>query len=264
MKKGINLFLFFFAIIYAGCGGGGGSSSTPTTTTSTSAATANANKSPVITSGPTPATSSISTASTTTVSVSASDPDSDELSYSWYASCGTISGTGSSVTFTAPSTTGTCTIFATAYDGKGGSASNYTSITASLQVQTDDEIEPNDTRATATPVTFGIWYNADLCASYCGDKIDYYKINTSSSAQKASVNMTNTDEALEFGVEVYDSSGKFIETDFKSAGLAKDNFHIFSVNPGSTYYVLIGNLSWRSYTPSRTGKYSVIFREKDS
>ena len=259
---------FLFCILFClvtGCGGGGNGSSTPTTTTSSSVSTTNTNKSPVITSGPTAASSSVSTSGTTTISVSASDPDGDALTYSWYASCGTISGTSSSVTYTASSTTGTCTIFATASDGKGGAVSNYTSVTVhTASPPESDEIEPNNTIATATPAASGVWYNGELCVFNCSD-IDYFKISTSSTAKTVQVTMENIEtNYIQFGVKVYDSSGKYTENYYDAPEAEKYTIYKFSVNPNYIYYVLIGNAAWRPTLPSRTHKYSVIFTEINS
>lgn len=53
----------------------------------------------------------------------ASDPDGDELSYSWSATRGGISGQGDTVTWTAPNTCGTYVITVTVADGRGGEVS---------------------------------------------------------------------------------------------------------------------------------------------
>lgn len=88
-------------------------------------ATPTPNNPPVISSGPTVVgRSCIALGESTTVSVSASDQDGEPLSYAWSVSSGTISGTGSSVTYTAP-TTGETSIYpvvtVTVSDGRGGS-----------------------------------------------------------------------------------------------------------------------------------------------
>ncbi len=94
------------------------------------------NKSPVISQlVATPNT--IAFGGTSTLSVTASDPDGDTLTYQWSNSTGggIITGTGSSVTFTAGQTEGTYTIYVTVSDGKGGSAKQdvYVYVTASTQ-----------------------------------------------------------------------------------------------------------------------------------
>ena len=63
-----------------------------------------------------------------TVKCVASDPDGDELSYQWVATKGNISGQGSTVTWTAPSTCGDYVITVTATDGKDGEASRELTI----------------------------------------------------------------------------------------------------------------------------------------
>jgi len=64
--------------------------------------------------------SSVSPNRTSTITCSASDPDGNTLTYSWTATGGAISGTGSQVTLTAPSTEGIYTITCAVDDGNGG------------------------------------------------------------------------------------------------------------------------------------------------
>jgi hypothetical protein len=56
---------------------------------------------------------------TATITCVASDPDGDELSYSWSAEAGNISGEGDTVTWVAPNDYGTYTIIVTVADGRG-------------------------------------------------------------------------------------------------------------------------------------------------
>ena len=60
----------------------------------------------------------------TTLTCQASDPDGDQLTYSWTVDSGTISGSGSSVIWTADGVCcpGLWTVTVTVNDGKGGSA----------------------------------------------------------------------------------------------------------------------------------------------
>jgi hypothetical protein len=57
---------------------------------------------------------------TSTITCDASDPDGDELTYTWEASAGTISGTGKIVTWQAPSVVGEFVITVSLDDGKEG------------------------------------------------------------------------------------------------------------------------------------------------
>jgi hypothetical protein len=87
----------------------------------------NANHPPVITSVvANPIT--VSTVGVSIITCTASDPDGDTLSYEWSATGGTISGSGSSVSWTAPNTAGTYTITVTVSDGHGGSVQGSTSV----------------------------------------------------------------------------------------------------------------------------------------
>ena len=76
----------------------------------------------------------LNTGETATVTCNASDPDNDPLAYSWTKTGGSISGTGSTVTWTAPPTTGTYTVTCNVSDGKGGTASKGVNISVSLSV----------------------------------------------------------------------------------------------------------------------------------
>jgi hypothetical protein len=59
-------------------------------------------------------------AGTGTITCVASDPDGDELTYTWTAERGTISGEGSVVTWTAPGEYGEYLVTVTVSDGRGG------------------------------------------------------------------------------------------------------------------------------------------------
>jgi len=63
------------------------------------------------------------------ITCNATDPDDDKLSYSWSTARGGISGSGATVTWTAPSDTGTFTIMVTVSDGNGGVVSKDVDIT---------------------------------------------------------------------------------------------------------------------------------------
>lgn len=79
----------------------------------------NVNTAPIIYSL-TPSVTSLGPSDSCTIGCSASDPNGDTLSYGWSVSGGAISGTGSTVTWTAPTTEGVYTISVTVSDGRGG------------------------------------------------------------------------------------------------------------------------------------------------
>jgi len=81
--------------------------------------------------------SSINISGTSTLTCNASDPDNDPLTYSWTKTDGSISGSGSSVTWTAPSTAGTYIVSCNTFDSKGGTAQQSTTITVSTPPQSD-------------------------------------------------------------------------------------------------------------------------------
>lgn len=63
------------------------------------------------------------------VTCSASDPDGDVLGYMWSASAGQISGTGPTVTWTAPASEGSYNITVTVIDGRDGQVTDQLTIT---------------------------------------------------------------------------------------------------------------------------------------
>jgi hypothetical protein len=75
------------------------------------------NKPPTITSL-TPSATEVTRGGSCTISCVASDPDGDALTYSWSATGGSISGNGSSVTWTAPDAVGTYSVTVTVSDGE--------------------------------------------------------------------------------------------------------------------------------------------------
>ena len=92
------------ALIFSGCGGGG---TTPPI-----------NHPPTITSLTSNPQSPIEINQNTVITCSASDPDGDSLTYTWTKTGGTITGTGSAITWTAPATAGTYTITCMVSDGE--------------------------------------------------------------------------------------------------------------------------------------------------
>lgn len=95
-------------ILLAGCGGGGGGGNSGGTIPTPPPGDNTVNQSPVVTSLSPQGTTSdpiiISPGSKQQISVAASDPDKDPLTYSWSVDNGKVTGTGSTVEFTAPST----------------------------------------------------------------------------------------------------------------------------------------------------------------
>jgi hypothetical protein len=72
----------------------------------------------------------IPTLTETQIVCQASDADGDTLTYQWSADGGTITGEGSTITWTAPSTSGNYTITVTASDGQGGTVARSITIAA--------------------------------------------------------------------------------------------------------------------------------------
>lgn len=68
------------------------------------------------------------------VTVTATDPDGDALTYSYSVTGGAISGSGASVSWTAPSAEGAHSVTVTVSDGNGGTASGNGSLTVQAAV----------------------------------------------------------------------------------------------------------------------------------
>jgi hypothetical protein len=126
------------------------------------------NKAPVITSL-TPSATTVASGASCTVNCVASDPDADALTYSWSATGGAISGTGSTVTWIAPTTVGSYTVTVSVSDGKAAAVSESVNIPV---VNTPPVI------ASLTPSTTSLAPNAS-CTITCaasdadGDTITY-------------------------------------------------------------------------------------------
>lgn len=67
----------------------------------------------------------VSTNATSVITCTASDPNGDNLSYSWSATSGAISGTGSQISWMSPSVAGLYQVSVTVSDGRGGSVQGH-------------------------------------------------------------------------------------------------------------------------------------------
>jgi chitinase len=134
------------------------------------------NQPPVITS--VTAEKEVPTLTQTQVAAVASDADGDTLTYQWSASGGTITGEGSSITWTAPAASDNYTIKLTVSDGKGGNATQSIIIAAidkpnhppSIAGLTIDGAPPASENAARQWVTKSIHCQA---SDPDGDKLSY-------------------------------------------------------------------------------------------
>jgi hypothetical protein len=74
------------------------------------------------------------------ITCTASDPDGDQLSYSWSATGGNITGTSDIVNWTAPDAAGTYSISVTVTDGKGGVADKSYTITVTSVTKVENRL----------------------------------------------------------------------------------------------------------------------------
>jgi hypothetical protein len=72
----------------------------------------------------------------TTITATAADPDDDPITYSWSASEGTITGTGSQVTWTSPNKSGDFKIDVTVKDNRGGQTTGSVTVAVSPTTMT--------------------------------------------------------------------------------------------------------------------------------
>jgi hypothetical protein len=93
------------------------------------------NQSPVI-SKVTASPAEVVSGDSTTITAAAADPDDDPLTYSWSASEGTITGTGSQVTWVAPNNSGSFNIGVTVKDNRGGQMTGSVTVTVSPPTKT--------------------------------------------------------------------------------------------------------------------------------
>jgi len=126
LKLGILALLFVALIIFSGCVG----TAPPINHSSTIIS---------LTSNP---PSPIEINQSTVITCLASDQDGDTLTYSWTKTGGTITGSGSTITWTAPSIAGTYTIICTVSDGRGGQDSESVNIEV---FELDDETKITNT-----------------------------------------------------------------------------------------------------------------------
>ncbi|MFO8080249.1 MAG: PKD domain-containing protein [Armatimonadota bacterium] len=108
-------------LAFSGCGGGGGDGNGTTPTPPPD------NNPPQIQSVTAP--DSAFPGSAVAIEANATDPDGDSLSYAWTASGGTIEGSGASVIWTAPVTSGDFNVTVTVTDGNQGQAQETVTIT---------------------------------------------------------------------------------------------------------------------------------------
>ncbi len=82
-----------------------------------------------------------------TVTCVAADPDGDTLNYAWEYTGGTLQGTGSTVTWIAPSVVNTYTVKVSVSDGKGGVANTSVAIIVTAPTEGSIDIKSNPTGA---------------------------------------------------------------------------------------------------------------------
>ena len=78
-----------------------------------------------------------------TVTCVAADPDGDTLNYAWEYTGGTLQGTGSTVTWIAPSVVNTYTVKVSVTDGKGGVANSSVAIVVTAPTEGSIDIKSN-------------------------------------------------------------------------------------------------------------------------
>jgi len=124
-SKGLLLaaaFILVLAAILGGCAAPPAPAPTPTPTPEAQ------NRAPVV-SQVTADPAQVVAGSSTYITAVASDPDDDPITYSWTASGGTVTGTGSKVSWASPKSAGSFTITVTVSDNRGGQVTGNATVT---------------------------------------------------------------------------------------------------------------------------------------
>jgi len=196
-----------------------------------------ANTPPVIASL-TPGATTVGPRGSCTVTCTASDPDGDTITYAWSTTGGTISGTGSSVTWTAPVTEGTCTITVTVSDGKGGTDSE----SCNIQITNTPPVIASLTPSATSVLPSGSCTVTCTASDADGDIITYAWAATGGAISGAGNSVTWTALATEgtytIGVTVSDGRGG---TDSESCAIIVEmkfgSININSSPAGATVYL---------------------------
>lgn len=192
------------------------------------------------------------------------DPDGDQLIFSWAATGGSISGSSSTVTWTAPSTTWTYTVTCTVSDNKGGIDSKGVNIAVT------ESITPLSITTTSLPSgTAGVLYGTNLSAT--GGRTPYtwsvisgsLPIGLSMSTSGLISGTSPTTGTYNFTVKVIDGSSPQ-QTDSKALSITVNpsTSGVLSVSP-SDGLVSSGpqggpfSPSSKTYTLSNTGGASI-------
>ena len=183
--------------------------------------------------------SSVNANGIASVIVTASDADNDALTYAYTVTGGTITGSGASVSWTAPSTAGAHSVSVTVSDGKGGQASTNGSIT----------VLPAVTQITGT-AKFPAGTSGDLSNSKVSiyTSYDNWLYNQpikfgAVTGSGASVSFTLTDvNPGNYYLDVWkdiDNSGTWTATDYigwyGSGGLGSPSLTEFQIAEGQTF-----------------------------
>jgi hypothetical protein len=116
-----------------------------------------------------------------TISCEASDPDGDALNYTWEYTGGTLQGTGSTVTWIAPSVANTYTVKVTVSDGNGGAANSSVAIVVASTLTPTLTPTPTSTEtATPTPTPTPSEGSIDIKSSPAGAKVIIDGVDTGS------------------------------------------------------------------------------------
>ncbi|NOZ09410.1 MAG: hypothetical protein GXO91_11155 [FCB group bacterium] len=100
------------------------------------------------------------------ITCSAIDNDGDNLTYNWTSTCGSITGTDSTVTYTAPATPGDCTVSCNVMDGQGGSDNATVAIAVNGPPGAVTMASPSDNQENLpTEITFS-WYAVSSAEHY--------------------------------------------------------------------------------------------------
>jgi hypothetical protein len=155
-------------LLFAGCGGDDNGTNQPT------------NRDPVIV-GVSVSPGQVTAGGSVIVTVTATDQDGDALTYTYVPNGGSITGSGASVTWNAPTTAGPYSITVTVSDGKGGTATSTgsltviaaaTGISGTAQVTAGVQVDLRNSRV-AVYANFNDWANDQYVMTATGTGNEY-------------------------------------------------------------------------------------------
>lgn len=234
---------------------------------------------------------SVSPGEVSTITCTASDVNGDALTYTWYAASGTISGTGSTIYWTAPASTSTYAVGVTVSDGHGGSVQASTNVLTTYwfaYTTTNSGLGGNYVRSIAMDGSGNKWFatgNTSGVSKFDGTNWTTY--TTADGLASNSVTSIGIDDSSNkwFGTEgggisKFDGASwtKYTSANVANGSLGSDYIAAVSVAHAGNKYFALGNSTsgkyaaftgswWNTYTPTvlnNNGVYTMVVDDSDN